>query len=130
MGGYIAHTKSLHKFLPTCVHYVDLVGMYVCLLVVPVSLSVNIGMLVFVVGLMVISMLSKPSGGRERERGGGGRGREGERGWRGEVGGERGWRGEVGRERWWRGEVGRERGRWRDGVPKLIYYTLEIWFTV
>ena len=88
MGGYIAHTKSLHKFLPTCVHYVDLVGMYVCLLVVPVSLSVNIGMLVFVVGLMVISMLSKPSGGRERERGGGGRGREGE------VGRERGGGGE------------------------------------
>lgn len=50
-------------------------------------------MLVFVVGLMVISLLSKPSGGRERERGG--------------------VEGEVGRET--------ERG-WRDGVPEFIYY--------
>lgn len=67
---------------------------------VPVSLSVNIGMLVFVVGLMVISLLSKPSGGRERERGGGGRGWEGD--------------GE-GVERW---------------GTRIYILQLEIWFTV
>ena len=52
------------------------------------SFSVNMGMLIFVVGLMVITLISELL----RERGG--RGREGEReGGRGRKGGREGWGG-------------------------------------